>query len=247
MMKHIPKLTALLIITTALVYADADVNTDAEFESSLNLGLTLTEGNSETILGNAALVSEGTFSSGSSLRAGVEGNYGESRIDDTRQTTVENVRGFTHYRKNVSKRWYAALNAAALYDKIAEIDYRAILGPALGGYLIRRDNLTLSAEIGPSYVWEKVSRESDDYLALRIAERLEYELSETAKIWQSAEFIPKTEDFEDFLVTAEVGVNSAMTSRMQLRVVLQLSHDSTPGADLEKNDFTLISGLGIRL
>ena len=241
MVGNVCKWTGIFALATTLAYAEAD------FDSTLNFGLTITEGNSETILGNVALESEGVFASGNSLRLGIEGNYGESTVDDQKETTVENVRGSAKYQHQISKRWYAALNASALYDDIAEVDYRAILGPAIGGYLIRRDNLSLTAELGPSYLWEKVSDVTDDYLALRVAERLEYKLSDTARIWQAAEFLPQTDDFEDFLLNAEIGASAAMTTRMQLRVVLKLSHDSTPGPDLDKNDFTLISGLGIQL
>ncbi len=235
------QLAGLLVLVSSLAYGEAD------FDNTLNIGLTITEGNSETVLGNVAFVSEGEFTTGNSLRLALEGNYGESKIDDRTETTVENIRGSAKYQHDLSKRWYAAANTSALYDDIAEIDYRAILGPAIGGYLVRQDNLRITAELGPSYVWEKVSRERDNYLAVRIAERLDYRISETARIWQSAEFLPQTEDFEDFLLNAELGASADMTSRMQLRVVLQLSHDSTPGPDLEKNDFTLISGLGIQI
>ena len=235
------KLVGIFVLVSTLAYAET------EFDTSLNLGLTITEGNKDTILGNAALETEGQLSERKNLRLGISGNYGESTVDGQTETTVENIRGFSKYRHDVSKRLYTAINASALYDDIAEIDYRAILGPAIGGYIIREDNLTLTAEVGPSYVWEKVSDVSDDYLALRVAERLEYQISDTARIWQAAEYLPQADDFEDFLLNAEVGASAAMTDRMQLRVVLDLNHDSTPGADLEKNDFTLISGLGIDL
>ena len=239
--------TTICKLTTICIFAGTLAYAGTEFDTSLNLGLTLTEGNSETIHGNAAIVSRGILTPATRLRLALEASYGDSKIDGQTQTTVENIRGSAGLQHDISKRWYAALNTAGLYDDIAEIDYRVILGPAIGGYLIRRDNLNLTAEVGPSYIWERVSKDSDDYLAVRISERLEYQLSETAEIWQSAEYLPKADDFEDFLLNAEVGISAAMTTRVQLRMVLQLAHDSTPGSDLEKNDFTLISGLGIQL
>ena len=234
-------------IAAACLLIASFAQADTGFRNNLNLGFTLTDGNSETILGNATVVSEGTLACGSSLRIGTEGNYGESRIHDEKETTVENVRAFANARKDISKRWYAALNAAANYDNIAAIDYRTLLGPALGGYLLRREKTTLTAELGPTYIWEKVDGVTDNFLAMRLAERIELKLSETAEIWQAAEFIPKAETFDDFLLNAEVGISAAMSARMQLRLVLQLKHDSTPADDLKKNDITLISGVGIQL
>ena len=238
---------AKIRVTAACLLIASLAQAETGFRNNLNLGLTLTDGNSETLLGNAAIVSEGTLAYSSSLRIGAEGNYGESRIHDEKETTVENARAFANARKDVSKRWYTALNAAANYDNIAAIDYRALVGPAIGGYILRREKAILTAEVGPTYMWEKVDGVSDNFLALRLAERLEHKLSETAEIWQAAEFIPKAETFDDFLLNAEVGISAAMSARMQLRLVLQLKHDSTPADDLKKNDITLISGVGIQL
>ena len=102
-------------------------------------------------------------------------------------------------------------------------------------------------EVGPAYVWEKVSGVTDNYLALRLGERFDYAISDTAKIWQSLEYLPKADDFGDYLLNVEVGAEAAMNSTMSLRLVLQNKHDSTPGDGLEKNDLVLIGGIGVTL
>ncbi|MFU8779841.1 MAG: YdiY family protein [Kiritimatiellia bacterium] len=233
------------IATCALVATLATA--ESSFRNSLNLGVTLTDGNSETLLANIAALSEAKRDDGNAIRLGIEGSYGESKIDESKETTVENARGFINARTDISPRWFLAINAASQYDKIADIDYRIILGPAIGGHLVKGEKLAVTTEIGPSYIWEKVSSETDNFLVLRIAERLTCQLSETAELWQSAEFLPKTEAFDDFLLNAEIGVSAAMSARTQLRLVLQFSHDSTPGDDIEKNDVTLVAGIGIQL
>jgi putative salt-induced outer membrane protein len=220
---------------------------EERFRNTANLGVTLTDGNSETLLANIAMLSEARLSEGNTIRLGVEGNYGESTIDDSRQTTVENARAFMHARRQLYQDWFWGLNAGYQYDNIANIDYRLIAGPSIGGYLIKGDKLTLSSEIGPSYVWEKVAKTTDRFPVVRFAERITYKINETAELWQSAEFLPKTTQLDDFLLNAEMGASAAMSARIQLRIVLKLNHDSTPGENLEKNDFTLVSGIGMKL
>ena len=217
------------------------------FKSSLSAGVTMTDGNSETLQGNAAISTEGEKSGLGSVRAGIEANYGESTIDDEKDKTVENTRVFANAKKTISPKTFASLDGSVLTDDIAEIDYRATFGPGLGFYLVKNSRNSLSFDISPTYVWEKVAGVADDYLALKFAERFEHSISETAKLWQSAEYLPKVDDFSDYLLETELGVEAAINTRMSLRVVLRDKYDSTPGEDLEKNDLTLISGITVSL
>lgn len=217
------------------------------FKNTLSLGASLTDGNSETMQANATLATEGQKEGLGSIRAGVEGNYGESTIASNKETTVENLRAFANLKKTLSPRTFASLNGDVLYDDIALIDYRATLGPGLGVFLVKNDSVSLSIEAGPSYIWEKVAGLKDDYYAVRFAERFDYAISKTAKVWQSAEYVPMADDFGDYLMTAELGVEAALNASMNLRIVLQNKYDSTPSEGLEKNDLTLITGISVSL
>src|SRR6056297_2323955 len=59
---------------------------------------------------------------------GFDANYGESTVDDSKETTVENARLFAGARKTMTERSFWSLNGEYLYDDIADIDYRATLG-----------------------------------------------------------------------------------------------------------------------
>ena len=228
--------------------------------TTLSAGLTVTDGNSETLGANAALKTEGEKAGLGSLLAGVEATYAESTVRNTstdaegavavsedKETTVENAKAFANVKKTLSPRTFALLDGSVLYDDIALIDYRAMLGPGLGVYLAKNDKRTLTLEAGPSYVWEKIDGESNDYLALRFAERHTCQISATAKLVQSLEYIPAAEDFDDYLLNGEIGVEASMTDRLSLKVALQDKYDNTPAADAERNDLSLIAGLGFTL
>lgn len=245
MHKVIALTTAVCMVSWGALGQEAPAATG--FKTSLNLGATLNDGNSETLNANGSLVTEGEKDGLGSVRAGVEANYGESTVDGETDTTVENAKAFANAKKTLSERTYASLDGSVLYDDVASIDYRAVLSPALGVYLIKEADLSLSLDAGPAYVWEEVGGVSDDYLALRFAERFDYTISETSKFWQSLEFLPRADDFDDYLLNAEVGVEAAINSSMKLRLVLQNKYDSTPAAELEKNDLALIAGFGLTL
>ena len=226
--------------------AGAQVPAAAKNERSFNAGLSLTDGNSETLAANASLIAEGEKQGLGSYRFGFEGNYGESTVDEVTSTTVGNAKGYGTVRRTLNERLYASLDATALYDDIAEVDYRITVGPGIGVYLVKNDRIALSLEAGPSYVWEEVGGVGDDYLALRFAQRLDVRFNANAKLWESVEYLPDTEGFDSYLVNAEVGIEASVADPVVLRVVLQNKYDSEPSPGLEGNDLSLISSLGVK-
>lgn len=219
----------------------------AQFKTSLSIGAALTGGNSETMNANGALVTEGEKVGLGSVRAGLEAKYGENTVAEVTETAVENARVFGNVKKTFSPLTFGYVDGSVMYDSIADVDYRATLGPGLGAYLLKDERVSLSAEGGASYVWEKVAGESDDYLALRVGERITYALGPTAKLWQSAEYLPRADDFGDYLLSAELGAESALSSRVNMKLVLQDKYDSTPAEGMKNNDVSLIAGVSVSL
>ena len=226
----------------------------------LNAGLTLTDGNSETLAANVGLKTEGERAGLGSVLAGAEFNYGESTVQtktvdeagvetvaEKDEKTVENAKLFANVKKTLSPRTFLSLDGTAAYDDVADIDYRATLGPGLGAYLVKNDQRELTLEAGPAYLWEKVGGARNDYLALRFAERYVCQALKNAKLVQSLEYLPEAEDFDNYLLVGEIGVEAAMSDRLSLRVVLQDKYDNTPAEGKERNDLSLIAGLGIKL
>jgi len=240
--------TAVLIaIAATAVTGTAADKEGAGFDTSLAAGVALTDGNSETLQSNASITTEGEKEGLGSIRAGAEGNYGESTVDDETETTVENGKAFLNIRKTLSEKTFALFDTSVLYDDIAEVDYRITAGPGLGYYLVKEDDLEFSVEAGAAYLWEDVAGETADYVVVRFAERITHDVSETCKVWQSAEFLPEAEDFSNYLLTAEAGIECAINSSVNLRLVVQDKYDSEPGDDLEQNDLTVIGGLSVSL
>lgn len=217
------------------------------FKTSFAAGLTLTDGNSETMQANASLTTEGEKEGLGSVRAGAEAKYGQSTVDGEEDTTVNSAKGFANAKKTLTPLTFWDLDGSVLHDEIADIGYRATFGPGVGVYLMKTVQTALSVEAGPTYVWEEVAGVRDDYLAARFAERLDQVISPTAKLWEGVEYLPRVEDFSDYILTAEVGVEAAMTTRVNLRLVLQDKYDSTPGAGLEENDLSVIGALAVSL
>jgi putative salt-induced outer membrane protein YdiY len=217
------------------------------FKTSVSIGYTMTDGNSKTMQANGSIVTEGEKEGLGSVRAGIEANYGESTVNSQREATVNNADAFANVKKTISPRTFGYLAGSVLHDDIAAVDYRVTVGPGLGVYLVKNKDTSLSVEAGPSYIWQEVAKVRDNYFALRFAERFDQKLSATAKIWESAEYLPKADDLGDYLLNGELGVEAVMTTRVNLKLVLQDKYNSTPADDLKSNDLTLIAGISIKL
>jgi len=227
-------------------FVSADEIADEEWNPTLAVGLDFTDGNSETMLGNASLEAKRDFGND---RVGflLEGSYGESRVenedgDSEKETTTQNARSVISYMRELNGS-YAMAENTLLHDDMADVDYRDILVVGLGHFVVKKPGNEFAVEGGPAYLWEEVDDTRDDYLAIRIAERWDKKVSETSRIWESAEYLPKAEDFDEYLVNAEVGVEAAVNASMNLRVVLRDSYDSVPAPGAEKNDVALTASL----
>jgi putative salt-induced outer membrane protein YdiY len=211
------------------------------WDTSVGLGFTLTRGNSDTLLLNANVLAQKKWEQ-NELSLGADGSYGEN----DGEKNVESVRGFGQYNRLFTDRFYGYGRVEAMHDAIADVEYRVTLSPGVGYYFIKNDRTKLSGEFGPSYVLEKLGSDTHDFFALRFAEKFEHKLNDRARIWQSVEYLPQVDDFNNYLLVSELGVESGLTKQLSLRVYLQDTYDNEPAPGREKNDFKLIAGVAYK-
>jgi putative salt-induced outer membrane protein YdiY len=230
------------------------------WETVANLGVTLTRGNSKNLLATAGLdtvrkLPQDEFFLGAKL------SYGDTTVDGEKSTTQQDAKGYGQWNHLFTPRFYGGLRVDGLYDKIAGIHYRFTISPLVGYYFIKNTNMTLSAEVGPSYITEEVvSRVPDpfnpgqtvkrvdenSYIAARVGERFEYKFMSGAKLWQTAEWLPQVTDVENWILIAEIGLSAPVTKKLSAQLVLQDTYDNVPATGRLKNDLKLIAGLAYK-
>lgn len=251
-MKTKKLITAAACFAVVLVNWSSNAAEEEEkkgWETTAAAGLTLTHGNSETFLGTVTLDSKRKWEK-DELLFGAALGYGESVDPDTdeKSKNTHYLRGFGQYNHLFSERFYGGLRLDAEYDGIAGVEYRIRISPLLGYYLVKNDKTSLAVEAGPSLVFEDLEGESSDtYIAARFAERFEHKLTETTKIWQSTEYIPQVDNWTGkYLLNTEAGIDTAITKKLSLRVVVQHNYDNDPASGRKHNDVRLVSGLAYK-
>lgn len=219
----------------------------APWKTTVSAGGALTSGNSKSSKANASVLEEGEKPSLGSIRAGAELNYGSSTVKEKKTTDLDNAKAAANAKKTLTPLSFAYGDLSFMHDTVADLDYRVSAGPGGGFYAVKNHITTLALEAGPSHVWEKKGGLYDSYWALRMAERLDIAVSETAKLWEALEYEPQVDKFSNYLMTAEVGIEAAITSRLGLRLVLEDKYDSEPAVGLKSNDLSLLGGLSIKL
>ena len=205
--------------------------------------LTLTRGNSETFLATVGVDSQRKWVK-NEVFLGASGGYGESTVNDVNTKNTEFVQGFGQYNHLFTERFYGALRLDAQDDQIAGIEYRIKVSPLAGYYLIKNDRMTLAAEAGPSLIYEHLKgQDPHGYWAARFAERFEYKLTATTRLWESLEYLPQVDAWDkNYLLNFEAGIETAITKKWSLRVVFQDQYASEPAPGRKENDMRLLAG-----
>jgi putative salt-induced outer membrane protein len=222
-----------------------------KWESSAAFGMTLTRGNSETLLATANVLT-GYKGVKNELSLGADGAYGEHKDETTGVTTTDanSAHGFVQYNRLFTERFYGYARVDGMFDDIAEIAYRVTLSPGLGYYLIKETNVDLCIEVGPGYIFEKTGSGTNevtrDYATLRAAEKFHWKISDHARFWETVEWLPEIEDFHNYLINAEVGVEVDMNKKFTLRSYVIDNYDNVPAIGRKNNDLKWITAIGFK-
>jgi len=208
------------------------------WESSVSAGLSLTRGNSDSLLTTAAFKTH-KKTARNEFSFGADGSYGENNSVENN----ESLHGVAQYNHLFSERIYGFLNLEGLHDGIADLQYRVTFSPGAGYYLLKETNTTLAVEAGPGFIVQQLGGVDTTYATLRLAERFEHKLDNGARIWEKAEILPQANKLNNFLVNAEVGAEAALTKTLSLRVTLQDNFINQPAPGRKDNDVKLISSL----
>jgi len=217
-----------------------------KWKQTASLGFTLTKGNSDTALVTASYAGAKKWGN-NEVAVGLNGGYGEN--DGTKNNEFINAFGQYNWLFGKDNRWYGFGRLGALYDGIADIDYRVSAAVGLGYYFLKEginDNkrFNLSAEVGPGYVIERVGGIDDDYATIYVAEKFSWKLSEKSRLWQSLAFSPQIDDVENSVTDFELGISTKITENLDLRAVLSDTYRSQPAAGRDHNDLKFVTSLG---
>ena len=215
------------------------------WQSTVSMNASASRGNADTLLMQAALTSLRKWDK-NEIALGADATYGSNSDPTTRKetTTAQNYGLYAQYNRILSDRVYLGLRSDARQDRIAFVDYRVTVAPALGYYVIKDDRLKVKTESGPAFIFESLQGAGTaNYLTLRLAEEVQWKFNETTSITHSMQYLPQVADFGNFVMNFTLGLSTKITDKASANITFQDFYRSVPAPGRRGNDLSLMAGI----
>jgi len=223
----------------------APLKPPSPWQTTASMNAAVSRGNADTLLIGAALTSLRKWDK-NEIALGADATFGSNSDPTTRQetTTAQNYGVYAQYNRILSDRVYLGLRSDARQDRIAFVDYRATVAPALGYYVVKNDRLKVKIENGPAFIFESLQGAGTaNYLTLRLAEEVQWKINERASIIQSMEYLPQVEDLGNYVVNFNMGLSAKITDKASVTITFQDFYRSVPAPGRRSNDLRLLAGI----
>jgi putative salt-induced outer membrane protein len=212
-----------------------------QWNHSISAGLTLVRGDTDiTLVSGDFQTSKKT--SKDEYAATVGAAFGEQNS----KQTVDNYKGSAQWNHLFTPHFYDYVRGDGLRDYIADVDYRVTGGPGLGYYLLKSTNTTLAVESGFNYEDQSLGGVENSFATIRLADKFERKINNRARVWESLEVFPQIDDFANYVVNCELGVETSLTKSFSLKTCLDDGYNNHPAANHVKNDVKLVAGVAFK-
>jgi putative salt-induced outer membrane protein YdiY len=155
-----------------------------------------------------------------------------------------------------SERFYIYENAKFEQDDIAGLDYRLRLGAGAGYQWLDGRNFdatgkwSFNQEVGAAWIknsYVNADPSADDsYATVRYAHHLKYfpKWNEKVEMFHNLEFLPQVDDWENYLIKADVGFTTKLVMDFNLLCKIEWDYTSMPSIGRKSSDIRYIVGLG---
>lgn len=239
-MKSIKGMLLAALVAMPLAGSAEEATTNVTWKSSLAMGATYKDGNTEKSLFTMNLKRD-RYSAENDWINSLYGEYGKT---DSSQTEGQ-MRGQSDWRHKFGGRdFFGGVFGEAYTDSIKQIRTRLKLGPNIGYYFFNEETMKLDTSFGVNYVYERTATTEKDFAEYRVAANYLWDFTETASYYLNVEYSANVEDANDGNGLLVTGLKSKVSTQMALFIELRDEYDNTPdGVGVEYNDVTLIAGL----
>ncbi len=211
------------------------------WEQSIDLGATVSKGNSDSILVSAGYT--GTKKTESD-EYGINALYTYGEEDSN--ATIHEFLGAGYVNRLYSERSYAGARLDVRSDGLAEIDYRVGLTAVAGHYFVKNEKTYFALEGGPGFTVDQVGGISDEYLSLYVGQKFEHKLDDKTRIFETFGITAPFDDLEDHSIVFELGLETFLSDSLALKVILQDKYEAEPAEGSDNNDFKLVTSISYK-
>lgn len=244
-----PPPTKPLVESPALLYASlaqedepAAEDEGPKWTGAFALGATITDGNTEVISASSTFDTQ-RESDQDRHTISAFWNFQEDRAaGDVLQRKIGANYKYDYF---VTEKMYYLGAITAEQDEQAMVDLRWSIGAGVGYQWRNEPKFSFNTEAGLSYFSEEFADGSDnDYLAVRLAYDLGYDISETTRFEQTMFVLPSVEDIDDVYGKLDSRIKFDITETMFAQIQWVFDYDNTPAPGAEPRDHLVQIGVG---
>lgn len=244
-MKYIKGIVLSALIAMPAIGLAEDVVTNVTWKSSLSLGATYKDGNTEKSLFTGTLKAD-RYAPRTDWLSSLYTEYGktENQATGEKEQTEGQARAQSDYRyKFGGRNFFAGVFGEAYYDDIKDIRTRLKLGPNIGYYLINKETMKFDISFGINYVYERTATSEDNFGEYRAAANYLWDITEISSYYFNIEYNARMEDTNDGNGLLATGLKSKLKDDLSMFIELRDEYDNIPEPGIEHNDVTITAGL----
>lgn len=213
--------------------------------SSIDIGASLTRGNSETLFITASVTLDRDFGK-NEFFANFTYAYGEDGDSITEDESI--LMASLSRLLTDDGMWYFGVRIDGQHDDLAEIQYRFILSSFMGHYFIKKadDTLQISAEIGLGGTIESQGDDADRFSVSYIGQRFNYWITDFTRLYQGLALFNELRNFGSFQLVGEAGIETFLSDSLSFKGYAQNIYDSSPAPGRKKSDLRIVTGLSYK-
>jgi len=215
------------------------------WSSSLDLGASLTRGNSETLLVTASLTLDLDFGKNEFF-----GNFTYAYGEENSNTTEDEFILMASLSRLITDDglWYWGGRIDGQHDELADIQYRFTTTAFFGHYLVKRpdDSFQISIEMGAGVSTEEQGDIDDTFGVAYFGQRFNYWITDFTRLYQGLAVFTQVEQTSDYQAIAEVGIETFLSDSLSFKAYVQNQYESEPALGREENDLRIVSGLSYK-
>lgn len=220
---------------------------DPPLAGTASFGLTVTDGNSQTLSLNfggriSYTLAKHTWAFSTNVL----------RTRDSGEVKANKGSLTLRYDYEPSERVYVTTQMAASYNRPAGIERRLSPGLGLGYDMVRAESTRLSLDGGLNWVGERFTDDTrENSVYFNLAQEFRLRVNETTDLAQRLTYSPRPENLGDYLIQGSLTLTTRVWKLLGIKTEISDDYDSTPfidpdtGVARSSNDLTFITGLSV--
>jgi putative salt-induced outer membrane protein YdiY len=241
----------LLVLTGAPVFAQDTCPCPEEppppppWQTKIGFGFAYTTGNTDTQ--NLNLTFNVVYDPKTKNLLKADGLWIRNETDD--ELTADRSAFTVRDEYTFSGRTFAFTELGFQQDSFKELDSLWTPGVGIGHHLVDSETLKLTVDASVGGAFEKLfeqERTSDG--TFKVGQSLQWKISESAQLTQSAWGLWKFADTSDSYYHFEISLSSSVTGWMEIKLSLVDDYKNKPASEgLKKNDLAVLANLVLKL